>query len=299
MMNTLNNTNTDNHTHCIHNPITHIRDEDDSMLPYCRPSIYNVEHIEHKYATFVEKMEFLPTLETIPIYFDITPITRHYIQHHIDHEQRYMKLRDTQYEKYQEERIAHGIFVQRLNQLALFRAFVTDFLRYAINHMPIHVDYFTSFDTSLLVALRQEEALHQQKLMTLFHRHTHALPIIYSIYTSHSEQSHRSHMIEPWWSHYMNSFHGETTYHAWCAFRRLLSVIQKCIQLTLDSTNHTTLKTVPVDLGNTSRYATIEYSKLEEYTDLLSRWIATMTEVFGVYDNVRMNRSSSCRSFSP
>lgn len=237
-------------------------------MPFYRPSIFYVDYIERKYSTFQQRLDLLPRLEKHCVHFDISNIIRYYCESQMIHQTRYTHLRSKNPREYDAELIAHTNFIDRIYQLYRFRTFVTTFLKYAHQHMPIHIQYFTA-DASCgltLAEVKQEEAEHQEKLMTKFQSVQDMLSIVEDV-------------PPVVWDRYMESLFVTTTRHSGYLngypFHRLLKCIYEQLDLYLNSTS--TQKHVRIEESNI--FVPIEYDRVLKQEQYLKLWINKIQQV--------------------
>lgn len=232
------------------------------MIPFHRPSIFYPQYIEQRYSSFTKRLELISNLEKHCIHFDISQVIEYYCETHMNHQQKYAHLRTENPTEYDMELIAHTKFVDSLYQLHRFRTFVTSLLTYAHYHMPIHVEYFTDTKHLTLAELKQEEASHQEKLMTKFQSVHELLSIVED--------------VPPCvWNRYMESIFPNTRgYRIGYAFHRLLTCIYEQFELYISSTHST--KHVRIEESN--QFVPIEYDAVLKQEYYVKMWIDRLYE---------------------
>lgn len=239
---------------------------EETHMPFYRPSIFYVDYLERRYSSFQYLLEVLPRLEKHCVHFDISRIIRYYCESQMSHQNKYAHLRAENPREYDAELIAHTRFIDGLYQLHRFRTFVTTFLKYAHDHMPIHVKYFTT-DASqglTLAEVKQEEALYQEALMTKFQRVQDMLSIVEDVPATV-------------WNRYMDSLFVTNKYAGYLngyAFHRLLKCIYEQLDLYLNSTS----KTKHVRIEESDIFIPIEYDRVLQQEKYLKRWIVKIQQ---------------------
>ena len=234
----------------------------ENRIPFYRPSIFYVQYIEQRYPSFEKRLNILPTLEKHCIHFDISSIIRYYCKSDMIHQEKYIHLRTKKPSEYDIELIAHTKFVDSLYQLHRFRTFASSLLRYAHYHMPNHVEYFTNTTHLTLADLKQEEALHQEKLMSTF-QHVHDMLSVVED-------------VPPCvWNRYMESIFPNTPgYRIGYAIHRLLKCIYDQFQLYLNST--VSVKHVRIEESN--QFVPVEYNTVLRQEYHVKMWIDKLYE---------------------